>query len=157
MNKILGIFVKNYENFWKNFALIIIKLIQFQYNLLKFWVNFKKLFSQFKKHKHKKGKKNGKFFSCVFQVSKVSKILWRGIDTFAIAKREQVKHYIGLILEHDVATDEYSVKFLRKTKILRIVLLLFLCLTFEACSSSIAVRATDLIGIYESDNGRKGK
>ncbi len=26
---------------------------------------------------------------------------------------------------------------------------------FEACSISIATRATDLIGIYESDNGRK--
>ncbi len=28
---------------------------------------------------------------------------------------------------------------------------------FEACSASIAARATDLIGIYESDNGRKGE
>ncbi len=26
---------------------------------------------------------------------------------------------------------------------------------FEACSASIAARATDLFGIYESDNGRK--
>ncbi len=29
--------------------------------------------------------------------------------------------------------------------------------SFEACNASIAVRATDLIGIYESDNGRKGE
>ncbi len=33
--------------------------------------------------------------------------------------------------------------------------LMNLCL-FEACSASIAARATDLIGIYESDNGREG-
>ncbi len=26
---------------------------------------------------------------------------------------------------------------------------------FEACGASIAARATDLIGIHESDNGRK--
>ncbi len=29
--------------------------------------------------------------------------------------------------------------------------------SFEACSASIAPRATDLIGIYESDNGGKGE
>ncbi len=29
-------------------------------------------------------------------------------------------------------------------------------LVFEVCSASIATRATDLIGIHESDNGRKG-
>ncbi len=28
---------------------------------------------------------------------------------------------------------------------------------FEACSASIATRSTNLIGIYESDNGRKGE
>ncbi len=28
---------------------------------------------------------------------------------------------------------------------------------FEACGASIAARAMDLIGIYESDNGRKGE
>ncbi len=48
-NKILGIFGKNFENFWENLPLIIIKLIQFQYNLLKFWVDFKKIFSKFEK------------------------------------------------------------------------------------------------------------
>ncbi len=30
-------------------------------------------------------------------------------------------------------------------------------LSFEACSANIAVRATDLIGIYESDSERKGE
>ncbi len=39
-----------------------------------------------------------------------------------------------------------------------VVNLLKVALTlFEACSASIAVRATDQIGIYESDNGRKGE
>ncbi len=28
---------------------------------------------------------------------------------------------------------------------------------FEVCSTSIGVRPTDLIGIYESDNGGKGE
>ncbi len=49
MNKILGITGKKFENFWENFALIIIKVIQFQYNLLKFLVDFKKIFSKFRK------------------------------------------------------------------------------------------------------------
>ncbi len=28
---------------------------------------------------------------------------------------------------------------------------------FKACNASIAARATDLIGFYECDNGRKGE
>ncbi len=55
MNKILGIFGKNFENFLENFALIIIKFIQFQYNLLKFWVDLKKIFSKFEKMQMQKG------------------------------------------------------------------------------------------------------
>ncbi len=55
MNKILGILGKNFENFWEKFALIIIKLIKFQYNLLKFWVDFKKIFSKFEKKQMPKG------------------------------------------------------------------------------------------------------
>ncbi len=46
MNKILGIFGKNFENF----GLIMIKLIQFQYNLLKFGTNFKKIFLKFEEN-----------------------------------------------------------------------------------------------------------
>ncbi len=55
LNKILRIFGKNFENFKENFTLIIIKLIQFQYNLLKFWVNFKKIFSKFEKTQMQNG------------------------------------------------------------------------------------------------------
>ncbi len=54
LDKILRIFEKNFENFWENFALTIIKLIQFQYNLLKFWVDFKKIFSKFEKNANAK-------------------------------------------------------------------------------------------------------
>ncbi len=50
MNKILGIFGKNFENFKENFALIIINyLIQFQDNLLKCWVNFQENFIKIRK------------------------------------------------------------------------------------------------------------
>ncbi len=55
MNKVLGILGKTSENFWENFALIIIKLIQFLYNLLNFWVGFKKIFSKFEKMEMQKG------------------------------------------------------------------------------------------------------
>ncbi len=58
MNKILGILGKNFANFKENFALIIIKLIQFQYNLLKLWVDFKKIFSKFEKTKMQKSREN---------------------------------------------------------------------------------------------------
>ncbi len=50
MNKILEILGKTL-----NFALIIIKLIQFKYNLLKLWVDFKKIFSKFEKTQMQKG------------------------------------------------------------------------------------------------------
>ncbi len=54
---------KNFENF----ALIIIKLTQFQYNLWKFWVDFKKIFSKFEKRKCRNGKENfQEIFRCVF-------------------------------------------------------------------------------------------
>ncbi len=59
MNKILEILGKNVQNFKENFALIIIKLIQFQYIIyLKFWVDFNKIFSKFEKRKCKKGREN---------------------------------------------------------------------------------------------------
>ncbi len=40
-NKILGILEKNFENF---VLIIILKLNQFQYNLLKFWSRFRENF-----------------------------------------------------------------------------------------------------------------
>ncbi len=46
---------KDFENFWENFALIIIKSIQFQYNLLKYRVDFKKSSSKFEKTQMQKG------------------------------------------------------------------------------------------------------
>ncbi len=55
LNKILGIFGKNFKDVWENFTLIIIKLIQFQYNLLIFWVDLKKIFSKFEKAQMQKG------------------------------------------------------------------------------------------------------
>ncbi len=57
MTKILGIFGKHFQKFWENFALIIIKLIQFQYNLLKIWVDFKKVLSKFEKAQVQKGQR----------------------------------------------------------------------------------------------------
>ncbi len=51
LNTILGIFGKNFEHF----ALIVMKLIQFQYNLLKFWADFKKIFLKFEKTQMQKG------------------------------------------------------------------------------------------------------
>ncbi len=58
MNKILGILGKKFNNFWENFALIIIKLIQLQYNLLKFWVGVNKFFSKLEKTQMQKGREN---------------------------------------------------------------------------------------------------
>ncbi len=54
MNEILGILGKNFENFLENFTLIIIRLIQFQYNLLKFWIDFEKIFLEIWKNANAK-------------------------------------------------------------------------------------------------------
>ncbi len=67
LNKILGILGKNFENFWENFALIICKLIQCRYNLLKFWADFKKIFSKFEKNANaKRVEKIFRKFFCAF-------------------------------------------------------------------------------------------
>ncbi len=64
MYKILGILGKDFENFWENFLLIVKKLIQLQYTLLNFWVDFKKIFSKFEKMQMQKGYRKflGSFF-----------------------------------------------------------------------------------------------
>ncbi len=88
MNTILGILGKNFENFWENFALIIIKLLQFKYNSLKFWVDFKKIFSKFEKTQMQKGSR--KFLGSFFRrFSSIESIVMgyryypihRGVDT----------------------------------------------------------------------------
>ncbi len=87
MEKILRIF----ENISK---LIIIRLIQFPYNLLKFWIDFKKIFSKFEKRKCRKGRENflGSFFLRFSSIESIASIvagyryyrIRQGIDTIEL-------------------------------------------------------------------------
>ncbi len=91
-------------------ARIIIKLIQFQYNVLKFWADFKKIFLKFEKMPMQKRLEKifRKFFHAFFKYRMyrkycgvVSKVLWCGIDTIESAKVSILSNYWYRYFCHD--------------------------------------------------------
>ncbi len=105
LNRILGIFGKNFENFWENFALIIVKLIPFQCNLLKFWVDIKILsryqenFLEIRKTANAKRieKIFRKFFHAFF---KYQKYCSGGIDTIESVKISILSNWYRYFCHH---------------------------------------------------------